>query len=321
MKYRTLGRTGLQVSEIGFGSWAIGGTSYGPTEDSESLEALETAFEKGVNFFDTADTYGHGHSEELLHQVLKSKPREKFILATKAGWDFYHAGGSKKNFDPDYIRFACDESLKRLNLGFIDLYQLHNPSLEQIKAGKVIDVLEELKKQGKIRHIGVSIHTQEEALASFADPRIETLQLVFNLLDQRMASRVFPEAKEKNIGIIIREPLACGILTGKYKADHEFHKHDHRRRFTQEKLALELKKIEKLRQILATKRFSLTRAALEFPLTFEEVSTVIPGAKTRAQVIENIQASTNSLLRIEEACHLREIYQREDIFRKGLQPS
>ena len=120
MKYRVLGRTQLRVSEIGFGSWAIGGSGYGPTQDEESLDALQAARDKGVNFFDTADTYGQGHSEEVLARFLKEWPRDDFILATKAGWDFYH-GGSKKNFSADYLFFACDQSLKRLGLGFIDL--------------------------------------------------------------------------------------------------------------------------------------------------------------------------------------------------------
>src|SRR3989338_4297843 len=156
MKYRVLGKTGLKISEIGFGCWAIGGTSYGPTKDEDSLQALETAWERGVNFYDTADTYGHGHSEELLAKFLKGKPRDKVIIASKAGWDFYH-GGSRKNFDSDYLRFACDESLKRLGVDTIDLYQLHNPSLELIKEGRVVNVLEELKRAGKIRFIGISI--------------------------------------------------------------------------------------------------------------------------------------------------------------------
>jgi aryl-alcohol dehydrogenase-like predicted oxidoreductase len=317
MQYRTLGRTGLNVSEIGFGCWAIGGTSYGPTKDEESLEALETAWEHGVNFYDTADTYGHGHSETLLAQFLKKKPHHEIILATKVGWDFYH-GGSKKNFDPDYIRFACEESLKRLAIETIDLYHLHNPSLELIQQGEAIGVLERLKAEGKIRFIGISIHKEEEGLVALRDGRADTLQLIFNLLDQRMVARVFPEAKSKGIGIIAREPLACGILTGKYTAAHEFSKDDHRRRWTKEKLALDLKKLERLKTTLPTKRLSLVRAALEYVLDFEEVATVIPGAKTKAQVLENLLASEDPELRIEEASHLRDLYHREEIFKTGL---
>lgn len=314
MNTRILGRTNLQISEIGFGAWAIGGTSYGPTQDDVSLQALETAWENGINFYDTADTYGHGHSESLIAQFLKNKPRDKIILASKAGWDFYH-GGSKKNFDPAYLRFACEESLKRLQTDIIDVYQLHNPSLELIRRGEIVGVLEDLKTEGKIRFIGISIHTEADGLAALEDPRVDTLQLVFNLLDQRHAENVVPEAAKKNIGIIVREPLACGFLTGKYKADHEFHKQDHRRRFPPEKLAQEMEKIEKLKAVLATERFSLSRAALEYVLDLEGVSTVIPGAKTPAQVLENVQASEDPKLRSQESHQLREIYRREPIFK------
>jgi aryl-alcohol dehydrogenase-like predicted oxidoreductase len=317
MKHRQLGRTGLKVSEIGFGAWAIGGTSYGPTRDEESLEALETAWKCGVNFYDTADTYGHGHSEELIAQFLKGKPKEKIIVATKAGWDFYH-GGSKKNFDPEYIRFACEESLKRLGVESLDLYQLHNPNLELILRGDTVGILEKLKRAGKIRFIGISVHKEEEALAALEDSRIDTLQIAFNLIDQKMAERVFPKAKEKNIGVIVREPLACGLLTGKYKPDQTFVKTDHRNRWTKEKLELELQKIEKLKSILATTRLTITRAALEYVLDFDSVSCVIPGAKSKAQVLENVEASKNPLLRIEESYHLRELYHREDLFKKEM---
>ena len=315
MKFRELGRTGLRVSEVGFGGWAIGGTSYGPTDDRDSLEALEAAWESGVNFFDTADTYGHGHSEKLVAKFLRGKPRDKAFLATKAGWDFYHGGG-KKNFDPEYLRFACDESLKRLEIDSIDVYQLHNPTLEMIHRGEAVSALEGLKKKGKIRFIGISVHQEEEALAAMADPRVDTLQMVFNLLEQRMAEHVFPEAKEKKIGIIAREPLACGLLSGKYQAGHPFPKDDHRRRWTREKLEMELKKFALCRKILASERLSLVRAALEYVLDFEAVSTVIPGAKTKAHVLEHVLASNDPRLRIEETYHLREIYQREEIFKK-----
>lgn len=318
MKYRTLGRSQLQVSEIGFGSWAIGGSGYGPTQDEESMDALRAARDQGVNFFDTADTYGQGHSEEVLARFLKEFPRGDYVLATKAGWDFYH-GGSKKNFDPEYIRFACEQSLKRLGLEFIDLYQLHNPSLELIQDGAAIGELEKLKQEGKIRFIGLSVHKEDEALTAINDGRVDALQVMFNLLDQRMASKVFSEAAEKKIGIIVREPLAHGLLTGKYtSADHEFHKEDHRRRWTREKKEADLKKIERLRPILSTARLTMAQAALEFILDHSAVSTTIPGAKTRAQVLENIKASNEPGLRIQEAAQLRDIFHRDPLFQEGL---
>jgi len=289
MKYRQLGKTGLQVSEIGFGGWAIGGSGYGPTKDVESLSALETAWEHGVHCYDTADTYGHGHSEELLARFLKGKPRDQIILASKVGWDFYH-GGSKKNFDADYIRFACEQSLKRLRVDVIDLYQLHNPTLDLIRKGDIFRPLENLKREGKIRFIGVSIHTEDDGLAAMEHESVDTLQLIFNLMDQRMASKVFDEAKRKQVGLIVREPLACGLLSGKYQPNHQFPKEDHRRRWTKEKLSSDLEKVAVLKSKLPAD-LSLVRAALEFVLKFDEISTVIPGAKTQAQVLENLLAT------------------------------
>ncbi|MBP9864761.1 MAG: aldo/keto reductase [Candidatus Omnitrophica bacterium] len=318
MKYRVLGRTQLRVSEIGFGSWAIGGSGYGPTNDDESLDALQAARDKGVNFFDTADTYGQGHSEEILARFLKDCPRAEFVLATKAGWDFYH-GGSKKNFDPEYLSFACEQSLKRLGLEFIDLYQLHNPSLELIQNGAAVGALAKLKEQGKIRFIGISVHKEEEAFAAMADGRVDALQVMFNLLDQRMAKKVFSKAAENKTAIVVREPLACGLLTGKYvSADHEFHKEDHRRRWTREKKDLDLKKIERLRPILSTARLTFAQAAIEFILDHSAVSTVIPGAKSRAQILENIKASEEPGLRIQEAAQLRDLFHRDPLFQEGL---
>ncbi len=316
MRYRTLGRTELPVSILGFGCWAIGGTSYGPTRDEESLEALEIAWEHGVNFYDTADTYGHGHSETLIAKFLQGKPRDKVILASKVGWDFYHEGGGRKNFNTDYIRFACEESLKRLQIEALDLYQLHNPSLELIEKGEIIGALAELKKQGKIRFIGISIHKEEEALAAIRDGRVDTLQLVFNLLNQHMAENVFKEAQDHRVGLIVREPLANGLLTGKYSASHQFSKDDHRRRWVAEKRELDDQKIAMLKKVLATNRLSMARAALEYVLEFESISTVIPGMKTKTQVLENLLAVEDPQLRIQESSHLRDLYSREEIFQK-----
>ena len=310
-----MGRTGLQVSEIGFGAWAIGGASYGSTRDEDSLEALGAAWEHGVNFFDTADTYGEGHSEKLIGKFLKDK-RDKAIIATKVGWDFYH-GGVKKNFDPDYIRFACDESLKRLGIDRVDLYQLHNPKIEMIQSGEIFGVLDELKSAGKIRFYGVSIYTPAEALAVIDSGKADTIQLIFNLIDQRSVEEVFPKARENQIGIIAREPLACGLLTEKYTPATQFPKNDHRNRWDKERMAKDLQKIARIKSILKTPRLSLTRAALEFVLSFDEVSAAIPGAKTKAQVLENVVASEDSRLRIEEISMIRRIYQEEEIFQSG----
>ncbi|MFA7255803.1 MAG: aldo/keto reductase [Candidatus Omnitrophota bacterium] len=337
MKERLLGKTGLRVSEIGFGCWALGGNAYGPVRDKDSLEALAAAWDFGVNFFDTADTYGEGHSEEILGKFLKGRSRDRLTLATKCGWDFYtpsqkpasllsqssekmnHAG-HRKNFDNGYIRFACEQSLKRLGTDVIDLFQLHNPSLELIQKGDLVGVLEGLKKEGKIRFIGISVHTEAEALAALEDARVQTIQIILNLLDQRMAAKVLPEAAKKDVGVIVREALASGLLSGKYPPSHEFPKDDHRRRWFPEKREADWQKIQMIQKVLRPGALSLPKAALEFTLAFETVSTVIVGAKTRAQVLENAKASLEPALSPEDIDRLRELYAQEEIFRKGLNP-
>src|SRR3989338_3634998 len=204
MKTRRLGRTSIQVSEVGFGCWAIGGSSYGPTDDGESLRALSFAFDQGINFFDTADTYGNGHSESLVGEVFKeSSKRLKAVIATKVGFDFYH-GGTKKNFDPDYIRFACGESLKRLRTDYIDLYQLHNTKMEEIEDGSMFRVLSELKREGKIRHWGVSIHVVEEG-KKVVEAGAETIQAIYNIIDQRIKAELMPICEEHEVGLVARE--------------------------------------------------------------------------------------------------------------------
>ena len=319
MKERFLGHTGLRVSEIGFGGWAIGGGSYGKVRDEDSSQALEAAWDSGVNFYDTADVYGEGYSETLLGKFLKGKPRDKILIATKGGWDFYH-GAHKQNFSPGHLRFACEQSLKRLGIETLDLYQLHNPSLELIRKKETVGVLEKLKKEGKIRFIGISAHTEEEALAAMEDPRVEGLQIIFNLLDQRMAQKVFPEALKNGVGIIAREPLASGLLSGKYGPEHEFPKDDHRRRWVREKREADWRKVCLIREKLGGGTSSLSKTALEFILAFEAVSTVIPGAKTRGQVLENVSASLSPSLGSENVDRLKEIYGHEEIFRKGMNP-
>lgn len=337
MKERRLGKTGLRVSEIGFGCWPIGGNAYGAVRDEDSLDALEVAWDSGVNFFDTADIYGEGRSEALIGKFLQGKSRDSVIVASKCGWDFYPPSqkpallqpassaknppaGHRKNFDPRYIRFACEQSLGRLGTDRIDLFQLHNPSLELIQSGEPVGVLEGLRKEGKIRFIGVSVHKEVEAFAALQDARVHTIQVIFNLLDQRMAERIFPEADKKNVGVIVREPLASGILSGKYLASHEFPKDDHRRRWSREKKEADFQKVRLLQKAIKSKNTLLAKAALEFALAYDAVSTVIPGAKTRTQVLQNVEASARPDLEHEDIDRLESLYAQEEIFRRELNP-
>jgi aryl-alcohol dehydrogenase-like predicted oxidoreductase len=233
MKYRNLGRTGLRVSEVGFGAWAIGGNahgnSYGPTDDAESVAAVRKAVELGVNLFDTADVYGWGHSERILGEALQGV-RDDVLIATKVGGDFY-GGLVRMNFSPTYIPFALERSLERLRTDRVDLYQLHNPPLEVLFDEEVMGVLEMLKEKGKVGHVGVSIHEPEEGVAAIGTGSFEAIQLPFNALRLEWLDELFPLAQEKGVGVVAREPLANGFLTGKYTETSAFPSGDIRHRW------------------------------------------------------------------------------------------
>jgi aryl-alcohol dehydrogenase-like predicted oxidoreductase len=262
---------------------------FGPMKDSESLSAIETALELGVNFIDTSDAYGAGYSETLLGNVLKGK-RDKVILATKGGNVMTGPNRGKRIFEPDYISRVMNESLERLQTDYIDLYQLHNPSVEVIEKGAVWGVLERAKQAGKIRHYGVSINTMEEGVAAVTDGRSETIQVEYNLLAQEPAEKIFPLALNANIGIIARIPLRRGILTGKLTADDEqrFQGEDVRARsFKGEPFRQELANAEKLRFLVHGDVKSFAQAALAFCIAHPAVSVTIPGARNAEQMREN----------------------------------
>lgn len=306
MRYRELGSTGLKVSEVGFGAWGIGGNahgnSYGPTDDTTSIAAIQRAVELGCNFFDTADVYGHGHSEELLGQALRGQ-RDKVFIATKVGGDFYH-GAPRMNFNPDYIEFAVGKSCERLQTDHIDLYQLHNPPVQIVKNGTLFRTLEVLKEKGIIHHFGISIHDPQEGLLAMKTGQPEAIQVVFNLLRQDAKLQLFQAAKDNGVAIIAREPLANGFLTGRHTAEEEFPRGDIRNGFPRDYTLNLVLAAEQLR-FLETKNRSLAQAALRFVLDQKEVSTVIPGAKSPQQVEENLSASTVAPLTGEELMRIR----------------
>ena len=296
MRYKILGRTGLRVSVIGLGTMVHAG-HFGPMKDEESLSAIETALELGVNFIDTSDAYGAGYSETLLGRALKGR-RDKVLIATKGGNVMVGPNRGKRIFTPDYIDGVLHESLKRLQSDYIDLYQLHNPSVDVIERGEVWDVLERRKKEGKIRHYGVSINTMEEGVAAVKDGRSETIQVEYNLLAQEPAEAFFPLAQTANIGIIARIPLKRGILTGKLTAADEqrFTGEDVRARsFKGEAFRKELAKAEQLRFLVHGPVQTLTQAAIAFCVAHPAVSVTIPGARNAAQMRENAAGADATL--------------------------
>jgi len=296
MRYKTLGRTGLRVSVIGLGTMVHAG-HFGPMKDEESLAAIDTALELGVNFIDTSDAYGAGYSETLLGNALKGR-RDKVILATKGGNVMVGPNKGKRIFAPEYIDDVLHGSLKRLHTDWIDLYQLHNPDVEVIERGEVWEVLEKRKKEGKIRHYGVSINTMAEGIAAAKGGRAETIQVEYSLLQQEPAEEIFPPAQAANVGIIARLPLKRGILTGKLTQTDEqrFQGEDVRARsFKGEAFAKELAKAEKLRFLVHGPVKTLGQAALAFCVAHPAVTIAIPGARNAQQMRENAAAGDVTL--------------------------
>ena len=303
MQYRILGRTGIRVSEIGFGAWAIGGTAeasgtplgWGRSSDDESLAAIRRARELGVNFFDTSDSYGFGRSESLLGIVL-SRYRKDVVIATKAGVVRSSTGQLRKDFSRKHIFLAVDGSLKRLRSDYIDLYQLHNPTIEDLRRGEVQEVMEQLQDSGKIRFWGVSISSIEEGMEIVRRGWGNALQVLYNALNQAPADELLPLAKERGFGVIARVPLASGLLTGKYREGAVFAADDIRQNFlTQRRMAEVTQRVDEVKSIIGGTARSIAEGSLRFVLANDTVSTAIPGARNVRQIEANAAASEAKL--------------------------
>ena len=318
MNYRTLGRTGWQVSEISFGAWAIGG-SWGDVNDQDSLAALNAALDGGVNFFDTADVYGDGRSERLLAK-LKKERKEKFYIATKAGRRLPKQtpeGYSRKN-----LTAWIERSLKNLDTDAIDLLQLHCPPTEVYYQTEVFGILDDLVQAGKLRHYGVSVEKVEQALKAIEFPNVQTVQIIFNIFRQRPSELFFVEAQKRKVGILARVPLASGMLSGKITRASKFAPDDHRafnrhgeafdrgETFSGVDFETGLRAVQELKS-LAPKNVSLAQMALRWILEFPAVTCAIPGAKRPAQVAENLAASDLKPLPAATMQKIRALYERE----------
>ncbi|MDC3424405.1 aldo/keto reductase [Aquibacillus sp. 3ASR75-11] len=318
MRYRQLGNTDMKVSELSFGTWAIGG-AWGKTDDQESLRALDRAMDEGVNFFDTADVYGDGHSEELLAKATKGK-EDKIHIATK----FCRAGDihDPETYSMESVSNYCENSLKRLNREQIDLFQIHCPPFEILKNGQVFEVLDRLKEQGKIRYYGVSVETVEEGLFSLEQPNVSTLQIIFNIFRQKALDSLLPKAKDQGVGILARVPLASGLLTGKFNTNSTFESDDHRQ-FNRNGEAFNVgetfaglpfeKGVELSRELewISQERGNMTRAALKWILEHDAISCVIPGFKNVKQVEDNLKALEVKDFSKEELDRIAAFYQEE----------
>ena len=299
MDYRRLGRTGMTVSRISFGAWAIGGF-WGAVDDAESMRALHAAIDSGMNFIDTADVDGDGRSERLVARLRKERPGETIWVATKAGRRLPEQ--TVEGYCDANLRLWVDDSLRNLDTDALDLLQLHCPPRALYDMPATFGCLDDLVAAGKLRHYGVSVETADEALAAMNYPNVQSVQIIFNVFRQKPAESVFPVARAKDVGIIARVPLASGLLTGKFDKGTTFPADDHRafnrrgERFDQgETLSgvpfdAGLEAVERLRPHVPP-GITLTQAALRWILTFDAVTCAIPGARTAAQAKENAGAS------------------------------
>ena len=314
MKYRKLGKTDISVSEIGFGSWGIGGTiggsiAYGNTEDTESLRALEMALEQGINFYDTAAFYGLGHSESLIGHVFQNV-RSKIILATKVG---YISSDGKQNFSLPYLKQSLEESLKRLRTDYVDLYQLHSPPIDLLlQEPQIFSTLQDLVKEGKARAIGISSRSPQEALVALQHFSFDAVQVNFNLVDQRVLDvGLLDLCKEENVAVIARTPLCFGFLTGQYNQHSTFEEGDHRKRWDAKQLETWSRAGGEFCQVFDTSvRQTPTQMALRFCLSFDGLTSVIPGMLQADQVVENAQASRLGTLSTKELDAISLLYKK-----------
>ena len=319
MKQRTFGKTGHAVSEIGFGAWAIGG-SWGDVSEADAKAALHAALDSGTTFIDTADVYGDGRSERIIAAVLKERGGARPFVATKAGrrLDPHVAQG----YTAANLNAFVERSLKNLETDCLDLVQLHCPPTEVYYRPEVFEAMDAMVAAGKIRDYGVSVEKVEEGLKAIEYPGVKSVQIIYNIFRQRPADLFFREARDRGIAVIVRVPLASGLLTGKMKADTQFAADDHRH-FNREGQAFDkgetfagvpydvaLQAVEEIRS-LVPQGVSMAQFALRWILMNQGVTTVIPGAKNAEQAKANNAASELPALTDEAMAALRGIYLRK----------
>jgi len=297
MKFRKFSNIGWQVSEIGLGCWAIG-SEWGDVSKEDANEVLKTSLDNGVNFFDTADVYGDGRSEQFIGELLKSTS-EKIYVATKSGRRLNPH--NSEGYNPQNIESFIDRSLKNLGVECIDLLQLHCPPSDVCSTKETYEMMDDIVKKGKILHYGVSVEKVSEALDAIQFPNVKSIQIIFNMFRQKPSEEFFKEATKRDVAIIVRVPLASGLLTGKMTKDSSFPANDHRNynikgeafdvgeTFSGVSFEKGLLAVEELKQLLP-ENFTMADLALKWILMHDEVTVAIPGAKNKQQASLNINS-------------------------------
>jgi len=312
MKYRRFGNSGLELSEIGFGAWAIGG-SWGRQSENDSLEALATALDNGVNFIDTAAGYGDGKSERIIGEFLKSRPETVYVCTktppSPGKWPPSPYCKIEERYSEKYLRQNVEERLKNLQAESLDVLLLHTWTRAWNDNPVALKTLQRMKSEGLLKHIGISTpeHDQNCVIQLMRDGMVDVLQVIYNIFEQEPAAQLFPVAKETGTGIIVRVAFDEGVLTGKYKGNETFGHGDFRRNyFSGDRLERGVKRTERIKKEFKESGYTMPELALKFALSHEAVSTVIPGIRNQKQAMQNTSVSElpdlseDTLLRLRE---------------------
>jgi aryl-alcohol dehydrogenase-like predicted oxidoreductase len=318
MNYRKLGKTGFSISEISLGTWQVGGRWGEPFSHDNADKILNAAVDAGINFIDTADVYGDGESEKAVGRLVRSRSEQIFV-ATKCGRRLQPH--TAEAYQPAALRGFVEDSLRNMQLETLDLVQLHCPPTEVYYRPEIFELFDRLREEGKIRHLGVSIEKVEEGLKAIEFPNVTTVQVIFNMFRQRPPELLFKEAARRDIGLIVRVPLASGLLTGKFSPSTHFAPDDHRafnrhgeafdkgETFSGVDYQTGLEAVAELQEALGPQA-PLAAQALRWILMFDEVSCVIPGASSPEQILANLKAAELPALSPEQMQAVREVYDR-----------
>src|ERR687893_135822 len=317
MRYRTLGSTDIRVSEVGFGVWTVSTGWWGEVDDEVSVRLLRRAFEKGINYFDTADTYGAGLGETLLADAFGGM-RDRVVISTKIGYDFYNHTARRgqqerpQDWSEAFVRFALERSLKRLDTDYIDFLQLHNTKMDAIEDDGLFALMEEFQSEGKIRAYGIALGPKigwlEEGVRAMRERKVEGVQMIYNLLEQDPGRGLIETARQTGTSLIVRVPHSSGMLEGHYDENTTFAKNDHRRHRPKEWLTTGLKKVDQLSFLTQSGDRTLDQAALKFILATPRVVSTLPNIYGEEQLEEFAAAPDTPDLTPDELSRIAELY-------------
>jgi aryl-alcohol dehydrogenase-like predicted oxidoreductase len=326
MKHRRLGKTGIEISEVSLGTWQVGGRWGEPFNKGSAIAILNKAMDEGINFIDTADVYGDGLSEKMVGQVVRSRS-ERIYVATKCGRRL--SPHNNQSYTPKALRQFVEDSLANSGLETLDLIQLHCPPTEVYQRDEIFGLFERLKEEGKIQNLGVSVEKVDEAMMAIRYDNVTTIQIIFNMFRHKPSEKFFQEAAKRDVGIIVRVPLASGLLTGLYTRDTKFGRTDHRyfnrngamfdkgETFSGVEYSTGLDAVEEIRKLFPESE-NLAPLALKWVLMFPEVSCVIPGASSENQLISNLNAAALDAFSTEQMAGISKIY--DDFVREQVHP-